>query len=212
MDKLNMRATLNIYDDLYAQAVELTGEHEKNALVREGLLALVEREGPNAWHCWAIPSLTWRRYRAGNPAHAINEPGIGSIPRSGSIICAIKMICWLFCSIIIRYWCISMVRSELACGNLRHRLQILTLLKNLPHVSEATHEKLWFAWSINNWWGVVFWFLDVHLLAATLLTPGTCLWTRDSCLAAVAQIWILPGHQMPPREDFFQPATLNRRL
>ena len=39
-----MRATLNIYDDLYAQAVELTGEHEKNALVREGLLALVERE------------------------------------------------------------------------------------------------------------------------------------------------------------------------
>ena len=58
MDKLNTRATLNIDDDLIAQAVELTVEHEKNALVREGLLALVEREGPNAWHCWAIPSLT----------------------------------------------------------------------------------------------------------------------------------------------------------
>ena len=38
MDKLNMRAMLNIYDDLYAQAVELTGEHEKNALVREGFV------------------------------------------------------------------------------------------------------------------------------------------------------------------------------
>lgn len=44
MDKLNTRATLNIDDDLIAQAVELTVEHEKNALVREGLLALVERE------------------------------------------------------------------------------------------------------------------------------------------------------------------------
>lgn len=39
-----MRTTLNIDDDLYAQAVELTGVHEKTALVRESLLALVERE------------------------------------------------------------------------------------------------------------------------------------------------------------------------
>lgn len=39
-----MRTALNIDDDLYAQAVELTGVHEKTALVREGLLALVERE------------------------------------------------------------------------------------------------------------------------------------------------------------------------
>lgn len=39
-----MRTTLNIDDDLYAQAVELTGMHEKTALVREGLRVLVERE------------------------------------------------------------------------------------------------------------------------------------------------------------------------
>ncbi|SFE83891.1 antitoxin of type II TA system, VapB [Nitrosomonas sp. Nm166] len=39
-----MKTMLNIDDDLYAQAVELTGVHEKTALVREGLLALVERE------------------------------------------------------------------------------------------------------------------------------------------------------------------------
>jgi Arc/MetJ family transcription regulator len=44
MRKLNMRTTLNIDDDLYAQAVELTGVHEKTALVREGLHALIERE------------------------------------------------------------------------------------------------------------------------------------------------------------------------
>ncbi len=39
-----MRTTLNIDDDLYAKAVELTGVHEKTALMREGLKALIERE------------------------------------------------------------------------------------------------------------------------------------------------------------------------
>ena len=39
-----MRTTLNIDDDLYAQAVELTGMKEKSALLREGLKALIERE------------------------------------------------------------------------------------------------------------------------------------------------------------------------
>lgn len=39
-----MRTTVNIDDDLYAKAVELTGVHEKTALLREGLKALIERE------------------------------------------------------------------------------------------------------------------------------------------------------------------------
>ncbi|GAB2680591.1 type II toxin-antitoxin system VapB family antitoxin [Aliiglaciecola aliphaticivorans] len=39
-----MRTTLNIDDDLFSQAVELTGVKEKTALVREGLKALIERE------------------------------------------------------------------------------------------------------------------------------------------------------------------------
>jgi Arc/MetJ family transcription regulator len=39
-----MRTTLNIDDDLYAQAVKLTGVVEKTALLREGLKALIERE------------------------------------------------------------------------------------------------------------------------------------------------------------------------
>lgn len=39
-----MRTTLNIDDDLYARAVELTGVTEKTALLREGLTALIERE------------------------------------------------------------------------------------------------------------------------------------------------------------------------
>jgi len=39
-----MRTTLNIDDELLAEAQRLTGLKEKAALVREGLRALVERE------------------------------------------------------------------------------------------------------------------------------------------------------------------------
>jgi Arc/MetJ family transcription regulator len=39
-----MRTTLNIDDQLLAQAQRITGISEKAALVREGLRALIERE------------------------------------------------------------------------------------------------------------------------------------------------------------------------
>ncbi len=39
-----MRTTLNIDEDLLAQAQKLTGVSQKAALVREGLRALIEKE------------------------------------------------------------------------------------------------------------------------------------------------------------------------
>lgn len=39
-----MRTTLNIDDELLAEAQRITGVAEKTALVREGLRALIERE------------------------------------------------------------------------------------------------------------------------------------------------------------------------
>ena len=39
-----MRTTLNIEDELFAEAQRITGLNEKTALVREGLRALIERE------------------------------------------------------------------------------------------------------------------------------------------------------------------------
>jgi Arc/MetJ family transcription regulator len=39
-----MRATLNIDDQLLAEAQRITGVSEKSILVREGLRALIERE------------------------------------------------------------------------------------------------------------------------------------------------------------------------
>lgn len=39
-----MRTTLNLDDDLLAEARRLTGQQERTALVNEGLRALIERE------------------------------------------------------------------------------------------------------------------------------------------------------------------------
>ncbi len=39
-----MRTTLNIDDDLFEEARQLSGLSEKTAVVREGLKALIERE------------------------------------------------------------------------------------------------------------------------------------------------------------------------
>ncbi len=39
-----MRTTINLDDELLAEAQRLTGVSEKTALVRAGLLALIERE------------------------------------------------------------------------------------------------------------------------------------------------------------------------
>ncbi len=39
-----MRTTINIDDDLLARASQLMGDLDRNALIREGLKALIERE------------------------------------------------------------------------------------------------------------------------------------------------------------------------
>ena len=44
MHVILMRTTINIDDQLYEEAVRLTGMSEKTALVRESLRALIERE------------------------------------------------------------------------------------------------------------------------------------------------------------------------
>ena len=47
-----MRTTLNIDDQLLAEAQRITGVSEKVALVREGLRALIERESATGWRGW----------------------------------------------------------------------------------------------------------------------------------------------------------------
>jgi Arc/MetJ family transcription regulator len=59
-----MRTTINLDEELLAEAERLTGHRERSVLVREGLKALIEREGAR------------RLARLGG-----SEPGARPIPR-----------------------------------------------------------------------------------------------------------------------------------
>lgn len=75
--------------------------------------------------------------------------------------------------------------GELACGSVRHREEILGLLRALPeaHVAEH-HEVLTFVESRRLYNRGIGW-VDAHLLASALLS-GAPLWTLDRHLAGLA--------------------------
>ena len=77
------------------------------------------------------------------------------------------------------------VIGELALGQLSHRSDILGLLRNLPHAQTATDDELLHLVENRHLFGLGIGYVDAHLLAATLLTAGARLWTRDKRLAAV---------------------------
>lgn len=79
------------------------------------------------------------------------------------------------------------VIGELACGNLKSRTDILGLLAALPKARAAQdHEALYFI-ERHALMGQGIGYVDTHVLAATALTEGARLWTRDKRLDALAQ-------------------------
>ncbi len=82
--------------------------------------------------------------------------------------------------------CHPWVIGELACGNLRARQEILTLLKGLPSLAVASDEEVLFFIERHQLMGRGIGFVDVQLLASTVLSGGGRLWTRDKRLLAVA--------------------------
>jgi predicted nucleic acid-binding protein len=78
------------------------------------------------------------------------------------------------------------VLGEIACGNLRDRATVLSLLQQLPAASVAdTAEVLAFI-ERRSLDGKGIGYVDAHLLASVALTGDASLWTRDKRLAAVA--------------------------
>jgi hypothetical protein len=57
----------------------------------------------------------------------------------------------------------------------------------MPHVCEATHDEALIFLEQKQLMGRGIGFVDVHLLAATLLTPDARLWTRDNRLTQAAE-------------------------
>lgn len=78
------------------------------------------------------------------------------------------------------------VTGELACGNLRNRVAILQLLRDLPQAALATEEEALHCIEKNRLHGRGLGWTDVHLLASALLTPAR-LWTLDGALAREAR-------------------------
>ena len=76
--------------------------------------------------------------------------------------------------------------GELACGNLRQRTEILALLKDLPQATVAQDEEVLFFIEQHKLMGKGIGYVDVHLLAASLLNSHTRLWTRDKRLGVLA--------------------------
>jgi len=76
--------------------------------------------------------------------------------------------------------------GELACGNLKNRGAILTMMGNLPSAVIASDEEVMEFINTRSLFGLGIGYIDVHLLAATALTRDALLWTADKRLEKVA--------------------------
>lgn len=79
-----------------------------------------------------------------------------------------------------------LVIGELAMGNLRARDTVLGLLQALPRAVAANDEEVLAYVARHRLFGIGIGYADAHLLAATQLTAGTSLWTRDRRLREAA--------------------------
>lgn len=82
--------------------------------------------------------------------------------------------------------CHPFVVGELACGGIRNREEIMTLLHALPEATVAENEEVLALVADRKIHGKGLGWIDVHLLASSLLT-GCPLWTLDKALQAAAK-------------------------
>lgn len=78
------------------------------------------------------------------------------------------------------------VVGELACGNLKNRSAVLDMMNNLYAPVVAEHHEVLAMIQQRQLMGKGIGYVDAHLLASTLLTPATRLWTRDRRLGDAA--------------------------
>ncbi len=78
------------------------------------------------------------------------------------------------------------VIGELACGNLKNRKEILSLLHELPQALLVQNGEVLDLMEFQHLFGKGIGWIDVHLLASARLNQ-TRLWTLDKRLGAVAK-------------------------
>lgn len=80
----------------------------------------------------------------------------------------------------------AFVIGELACGNLRRREEILSLLHDLPQAEVAEEKEVLHFIDRHRLMGSGIGYVDAHLLASTVLTANLRLWSRDRRVADIA--------------------------
>ena len=82
--------------------------------------------------------------------------------------------------------CHEFIIGELACGNLKNRTEILTLLQSLPHSKTVDPQEFLYFIDKHCLMGRGIGFVDVHLLASAQLSSLT-IWTADKSLMSAAK-------------------------
>jgi predicted nucleic acid-binding protein len=78
------------------------------------------------------------------------------------------------------------VIGEIALGSVKRRARVLRDLSNLPAALAATHGEIMIFIERHALANTGIGYVDAGLLAATALTPGAALWSRDKNLRANA--------------------------
>ena len=81
--------------------------------------------------------------------------------------------------------CHPFIIGELACGNLKNRSEILSLLQALPVATPAEHEEVMQFIENYSLMGKGLGYIDMHLLASAILSRVP-LWTLDKKLKQVS--------------------------
>ncbi|NOY52586.1 MAG: PIN domain-containing protein [Deltaproteobacteria bacterium] len=81
--------------------------------------------------------------------------------------------------------CHPFVIGELACGNMKNRKEVISLLQSLPQALVAEHDEILALIEHKKLMGAGIGLIDVHILASALLT-NLPLWTADKRLSASA--------------------------
>ncbi|MDH5669959.1 MAG: type II toxin-antitoxin system VapC family toxin [Nitrospira sp.] len=82
--------------------------------------------------------------------------------------------------------CHPLIIGELACGNMKNRAEVLESLALLPSAPTIEHQELLTFVDTHKLFGKGLGWIDVHLLASTLLQQVT-LWTLDQPLQQAAR-------------------------
>ena len=75
--------------------------------------------------------------------------------------------------------CHEFIIGELACGNLKNRSEILTLLQALPHAPTIDHQEFLHFIDMHQLMGRGIGLVDIHLLASAQLA-NVSIWTADN--------------------------------